>query len=248
MMIFPRSRIVFHCKLPEVLEKYPILEAKTLRYNWFKQSAMQYKNIVAEQGTSEHIAGTVKCPGINSILKTGYVLTSWFDLTIRTGNNDSEFEYVIPTGIDAYLKKYNYDYKLINWFSANEPALKIPVPKNSLQTLIKIATPWTVSIPKDLCLLMMPMPYPDEPEFSAMHGLLEPGEFYDINAIIQIHKKPGELFIPAGTPLCQMIVVKKDEQHVIQQLQSKENWRSELKNRFKMCHRFVTRTEKTFNN
>jgi hypothetical protein len=67
------------------------------------------------------------------------------------------------------------------------------------------------------------------------------GDFYDINAIIQIHKKPGELFIPAGTPLCQLLVVPDNKEEIIQKMQDNKNWKAELKNKFKNAHRFITK-------
>lgn len=241
-MFFNTSKITFHCKLPEVLEKYPILPAKTVKFNWFKQSSIDYKKIVGARGNYEAIAGTVKCPGLHSIMQRGWVLTSWFDLTIKTYQDDiNRFEYAIPPGIESYLQEYNYNQKLINWFSANENALRVPVPDNSLQTLIKISTPWTVDIPKGVSLLMMPIPYPDNPNFSAVHGILEAGNFYDINAIIQVHKTPGDLFIPAGTPLCQLLIIPDNKEEIVQKMQDDKNWKNELKNKFKNVHRFITK-------
>lgn len=240
--MFKKRQIEFHCKLPEVLESYPIIEAKTVKFNWLKQSAKEYKNMVDTKGKCEQVAGTIKCPGLHNIMHKGFILTSWFDLTIRTDVQDEScFEYIIPENIDSYLKLHNFNMTLINWFSGNEPALRVPLPKQSLQSLIKISTPWTVYIPKNISLLMMPVPYPDEPEFSAVHGILEPGNFYDINAIIQVHKKPGELFIPAGTPLCQMIVIDNKEHKIIQKQQTENNWKEELKNRFKIANKFTSR-------
>jgi hypothetical protein len=241
-MFFKKSKITFHCKLPEVLEQYPILSANSVNFNWCRQSSISYKKILEERGKCEHIAGTIKCPGIQNIMQKGWILTSWFDLTIRTYENEEDrFEYVIPSSIDSYLREHNYNQKLVNWFSSSEPALRIPVAENSLQTLIKISTPWTVEIPKGLSLLMMPIPYPDNANFSAVHGILESGDFYDINAIIQIHKRPGELFIPAGTPLCQLMILTDQSVNIVQKKQDNKNWKEELKNKFKNSHRFTTK-------
>jgi hypothetical protein len=241
MMFFKKDKIKFYCNLPEVLEQYPIAKAKSHRFEWFKNSAAAYKKIAAERGTFQKISGTVKCFGLQNIMQSGYILRSWFDLTINTGTDPSQFEFSIPEGIDFYLKARGFDRKLVAWFSGNESALTVPTPANSLKTLIKIATPWTVSIPKGYRLLMMPIPYPDEPEFSATHGIMEPGEFYDINAIIQVHKRPGQLFIPAGTPLCQMIVLRDEELEVELLAQDHANTEADIANRFKNGHSFITK-------
>jgi hypothetical protein len=90
-------------------------------------------------------------------------------------------------------------------------------------------------------LLFMPIPYPDQPDFSAVHGILEPGEFYDVNAILQIHRRPGQLHIPAGTPLCQLIPINDQELEVDIELQNDQNRQLEIANRFKTGHTFITK-------
>jgi hypothetical protein len=246
MFFRKKPKVTFHCKLPEVLEQYPIVPAKSVKFNWLRQSAVDFKNMAEQKGKYESVAGTVKCSGLQNIMQRGWILSSWFDLTIRTSQEDGDrFDYAIPTSIDLYLNETKWKYKLVSWFSDSEAALRVPMPQNSLQSLIKIGTPWTVSVPKGQALLMMPLPYPDQPEFSAVHGIIEPGDFYDINAIIAIHRRPGELFIPAGTPLCQMMVIDLEDPAVEQQVQSPQNRKDELKTIYRNAHRFITRKENT---
>lgn len=245
MLEFFKKKIKFHCKLSEVLETYPILSSKTIKWQWLKESSIAYKKMLEQRGRQESIAGTVKCPGMINIMQKGWVLTSWFDLTIYTDENETDrFRYSIPSEIESYLADKEWNKGLVSWFSESEPALKIPTSQNDLHTLIKISTPWTVEIPKGKALLMMPIPYPDNPEFSAVHGILEEGDFYDINAIIKIHKRPGELFIPAGTPLCQMIVIDQKDEKIDQLIQSQKNRIEELKTRFRVTHRFSSNNKR----
>ncbi len=240
-MFWRKPKVTFHCKLPEVMERYPIVPAKSVKFSWLRQSAIEYKRQAEQNGTHQHVTGTIKCSGLQSIMQRGWILSSWFDLTINTGADSDRFEFAIPPTFKEYLQNTKWNQKLINWFSQSQPELRIPIPQNSLQTLVKIATPWTVSIPRGKALLVMPVPYPDQPEFTATHGILEPGEFYDINVIVQIHRRPGELFIPAGTPLCQMLVIDHNDQDIQQQVQSSQNWLDELRSRFRTTHKFITR-------
>lgn len=240
-MFWNKPKVTFHCKLPEVMERYPILPARSVSFDWWRQSALNFKHQAEQLGHRQHVTGTVKCSGLHNIMQRGWILTSWFDLTINTGTDHDRFEFSIPQTFDEYLKNTKWSQKLINWFSANESAMRVPLPRNSLQTLIKIATPWTVSVPRGKALLVLPVPYPDQPEFTATHGILEAGEFYDISPIIQIHTRPGELFIPAGTPLCQMMVIDHVDQDIAQQVQSSQNWLNELRSRFRTTHKFITR-------
>lgn len=242
-MFFRKSpKVTFHCKLPQVLEQYPIVSARSIKFDWLRQSAIDFKKLVEQKGNYQHVAGTAKCSGLQNIMQRGWILNSWFDLLIRTSQHDGDrFEFSVPESIEQHLAGTDWERKLVSWFSGSDASLRVPVPQNSLQSLIKIATPWTVSVPKGQALLMMPLPYPDQPEFSAVHGIIEPGEFYDINAIISVHRRPGELLIPAGSPLCQMMVIDLDDPAIEQGPQSAENKKAELTTRYKKIHRFITR-------
>ena len=205
-----KKSIKFYCSLPEIKEKYPIIPARNFHPNWAKQSAHAYKALVKNTSQFSRTTGTIKCPGIKDICSKGYILTSWFDISILTTSNPIEFQYAVPQGLPEYLKTRNFNKDLIKWFSGDVPQVSIPLPESSLQTLLKISTPWVVSIPKGWSLMIMPIPYPDEPEFTCTHGLLESGNFYEINPIVSIHKRPGEILIKAGTPLCQLVPMKTD--------------------------------------
>ena len=210
MMFSNSPKIKFYCSLPEVKDKYPIISAKDFRPHWAKASALAYKEFVKNTPAHVRTTGTVKCPGIRDISSRGFILQSWFDFSILTTSNSIEFQYAVPQGLVEHLKESGFKKDLIEWFSGDVPQVAIPLAKNDLQTLLKIATPWVVSIPKGWSLLIMPIPYSDEPEFTATHGLLERGDFYEINPILKWHKRPGELLVKAGTPLCQLIPVKDE--------------------------------------
>jgi hypothetical protein len=201
-------KLNFYCSLPEVMDRYPIIPAKNFRPQWARDSAVAYKEFVKNSPVNVRTTGTVKCPGIRDISSKGFILQSWFDFSILTTDNPIEFQYALPQGLDKHLKDLGFKKDLIEWFSGDVPQVTIPLANNNLQTLLKIITPWAVSIPKGWSLLIMPIPYPDEPEFTATHGILGQGDFYEINPILKWHKRPGELLVKAGTPLCQLIPIK----------------------------------------
>jgi hypothetical protein len=206
-MFFKKNKIKFYCELPEVKEQYPIIPASEYKFNWVKQSAKAFKDIVFQKSAYEQVTGVVKCPGVIPIMKKGFIVRAWFDLTVRPlGAN--QFECHMPQGIFSYLKERNFNKQLISWFSSDEPAHSIPLSANQAQVLLKITLPWSVSVPKGWELMAVPIPYPDITDFTAVHGVLEEGEFYNINAIIKINQTNREFTIFAGTPLFQFIPIK----------------------------------------
>ena len=82
----------------------------------------------------------------------------------------------------------------------------------SLKSILKVQSPWMVYIPKGYYLLSMPIPYPDNHDFTATIGFLD-GDYGPnfLNVQMFWNNLDGVTIIPAGTPLCQYILVKKDE-------------------------------------
>jgi len=238
-MNFFKKKLQFYCKLPEVKEKYPIIKASSYKPQWFKDSSLAYKEQVKTNGMYQHISGTIKCNGIRNIMNQGFILRSWFDLTIKTGASNNEFQFVIPPEILNYLGERNFNKPLISWFSGADSHVSVPVQTNSLQTLIKIVTPWSVKVPRGWSLIFIPIPYPDDPEFSATHGTLIGGDIFEINPILTWHKRPGDHFVPAGTPLCQMIPVKNESLDIEMLDYDQKMIETELKWQFNIGHKFV---------
>lgn len=193
--------IKFKSTLPEVKKNFPIISAKEFKFDWIRAAAISFKDAV-KQNTAV-TTGVARCSGIREIISTGFILTSWFDFSMLTSDDPITFQYSVPA-------QDQYSFDLIKWFSNDVLQVKTPLPSASLQSLIKITTPWTVELPDDWSLLIVPIPYPDQPEFESTMGILKGPGTYEINPIIKIHSKPGLLRIPAGTPLCQLIFLKNE--------------------------------------
>jgi|688.fasta_scaffold161769_2 hypothetical protein len=236
-MFFKKEKIVFHCELPEIKEKYPIIAAKEYKFNWFKKSAQAFKSTVEQRAAYEQITGVVKCPGIHPVMKKGYIVQSWFDITVKPLING--FEFFIPQGLHSYLKERKYDKHLVSCFSGEHPAHAIPLPETYVQALIKINLPWSVSIPAGWNLLIMPIPYSDNTDFTAVHGMLEPGDFYNLNAIIKCNSNNKQFTIPAGTPLMQIIPIKDNSPIVEFADYDERTQQKEINNKYISNHQFV---------
>lgn len=221
------------------MEKYPIIKAKEFKPQWIKDSASAYKSDLNTKSKTSHVNGTIKCVGIHAILNRGFILRTWHDFTIRTGSDPYQFEYFIPEAITSYLQERNYNNQLISWFSGKDSTIRTPVPDGSLKTLIKLVMPWSVEIPKGWSLLIQPIPYPDEPAFSATHGILSRGDFYEINPILIWHKMNSETLIKAGTPICQMIPIRDEEIEFENLPYDEKTTKRALMWKFNVTHRFV---------
>ena len=215
---FKKSPIVFACSIPAVLDRYPVEPASKVKRSWIKSSVAAYKHQVQAIGKTQGVSGTAKCPGLHNIIGEGYILRSWFDLTVQTTNDDYAFNCTFPTGMASVCKDNNFNEELISSFSGKQPNLAVPVSEGSIKSLIKINTPWAVKIPKGWSMLMLPVSYGNDTRFSDKPGILTEGEFYTINPIIEWHVKNSVGKIEAGTPLLQMIPIRSEKAEATIQL------------------------------
>ena len=80
--------------------------------------------------------------------------------------------------------------------------------KNTLTTIIKIQSPWYVTIPDGYSLLSMPVPYNDDSRFTAATGLLKGSNYLNIQ--LYWHRINSKEKIEKGTPLCYYLVMKDE--------------------------------------
>ena len=191
--------IQFKCYLPEVLDKYPITKISKKDFNWVKKAFDYYKNNPSD-------VQTTRCPGIFSILETGWVQKAYQDIFIET-NGDRE-SVVITT---PYNQKNGLHGDILNDYVSWHPPKQLdvfkPMPSHTLKTLVKIQSPWKVVIPKDYYLLITSVPYNDEDVFTVAPGLLQGENF--LNVQMFWHKLNGKHIIKKGTPLCYYLLIEK---------------------------------------
>jgi hypothetical protein len=210
MFSFKKSnpQFQFYSSVPGVKEQFPIIESKEYKRKWVAPVANSYKTITDDLNNyGKPFTGVAKCPGIFGVLHTGWIVTSWFDFIIETKDNGKSVGYRVPPFLkDNLSSNSSFDRSLINIMNLELPQMKIPIPPQSLNLLIKISTPWHVEIPKGWNLLIVPVSYSDENRFTSSTGILRPGD-EEINPQLFWHQLNGVELIPAGTPLCQLIPV-----------------------------------------
>lgn len=197
--------VKFHSECTLITDEYPIYPAKEYKRKWVKNCAMafqKYKKVI--DGRSSLITAA-KCPGLRDVMESGYIVTTWHDFTIETNEKGHEIFY--PSLFEEFLKTVNLSHPKITTFDAKSGPMKIPT-GNNYDQIFKIFIPYSFEIPKGYELLIMPVQYDDDPKFSACYGKCD-GFQSDFNIHIFWHTKNGRVTIPAGTPLCQLVPIKK---------------------------------------
>ena len=188
--------IVFKNFLPNTFNT--LEKNKPTNLEWYKKALDDFKN----NKNQKHIA---KCPGINSIVKTGWIQKTYQDIVVTTNGDKKSFK--VEVEIDQ-AKGPGGDCigNYVNFITADVFSKFKPANKFSMETLIKIQSPWIVYIPEGYKLLVMPVAYSDQNLFTSTTGLLKGMNF--LNVQLFWHNLNGTQKIKKGTPLSQYILVK----------------------------------------
>jgi hypothetical protein len=203
--------IEFNSFIPELVHSMPIEKSKINDFDWYKIMLKDYKS----DSLRSH---TAKCPGILSVCSTGWIQRCYQDIVITTNGDMKSFTW--RSEIDQKSLTHGeimQDY--VSYHSSSQLFDFNQFKKDTLQTIIKIQSPWTVTVPKGYSLLYMPVPYNDSNEFTAAHGIVK--DFNFLNVQLFWHCLNGEVLIKKGTPLQQYILVKDEQMdHVVNEVDS----------------------------
>ena len=194
-----KDKIIFKSFIPNI--KFSLEKNKPINFFWFQRAYQDYKKNFKSMAMH-----TVRCPGINSIIKTGWIQKTYQDITITTNGDQTDFTW------ESEINQKNTEYgDVIGDYVHCHPPDQLdkfrPMDENTLKTIIKIQSPWIVYVPKGYRLLSMPVAYNDTNAFTAATGLLGEG-IEALNVQLYWHNLHGETFIKKGTPICQYILIK----------------------------------------
>jgi hypothetical protein len=199
-------KIEFFSSIDGVAESTPILEAKDFQQAWFSQSREDYiKRLNEANGTT--ISHAYRCPGIFDLYKNGFFVTAWCDIIIETNGDPNYYKWTLPNITLAEMMDKAEDAPIVQDHSFDGVAKHIPIPPNTLRSIIKINTPWHIVAPKGVKFMMLPVPYSDDFTFTQSMGILDPSISDAINLQLYWHKLNGSHMIKAGTPLAYLVPI-----------------------------------------
>jgi hypothetical protein len=185
-------KIEFFSTVAGVATAFPITLARDTLPDWVATARADY---LQTNKADQHV---YKCPGIFELLTTGYIVHAWHDIQIDT-NTGKMTAYAPTTEMEALMGQDPLQVQ-----SSNGTAKHLPKRPWSHNDLIKFNTPWHVLAPKDVKLMMLPIPYTNNFVIEACSGILDPGIASEIN--IQAYcNVSGNVTVKAGTPLAQLV-------------------------------------------
>ena len=225
-----KPNLEFICTMPGVEEVMPIIRASEYQHSWIKKAVQDMKTngsiaaphrrdyeapqlMPGQKSTDNEERHTAKCPALQMVQNTGWIMRLHQDIKIQTIGNGEDIKFDVPFQsqgepiVQKHLTHAFYPF-FENW------------PKNTMQKIIKIVLPWQARIPKGYKLLQTHPFMLDDNRFTTMSGVLDPhlgpASVGTIPMWWHTTNDEEEHTLKAGTPIAQFILIPKDEPNFTQ--------------------------------
>ena len=214
-----KPNIEFISMIEGVEETMPIIPAHMHKYRWLKRAAQDFSkrgSLVSKHQPSVfhspmNIQHTARCPGIIQLKNKGFIVRNHQDIHLKFSGDDDQYEWMTPLNQTAMSDGVCED-QITHHFKSNLYEFFDNWPKDTMKSNLKINLPWQVRVPKGYELLMIDPFYKDDFRFTVCPGIFDHNlGIARINVPTWFHMTSGETLIKAGTPIAQLIPIKKEE-------------------------------------
>jgi hypothetical protein len=235
------STIEFFSIIPEVAHLAPIQPANNFRPNLIVNAskALSQAKKDSEYGYSSYNS-TAKCPGLYNLVKHGWVMTAWTDITIETNGDGVSFKWESAANqknIDGGIAK-----EAVAYHTPEQYADFVEDDPNTLKTIVKINTPWRCIVPKGYYLQEGPLPYTDEKRFTVVKGYFN-REYgvAQLNVQLLWHVMNGKTLIKAGTPIAHYVLVPIDQPKLVIMEATPEQLKANRLTELEIARKFISK-------
>ena len=214
MDFFKKPKLKFECLIPEVAEQMPIVSASKVQYQWAKKMVENMREDKSQCPMNFQYTHIARCPGISLVARQGWIQRSYQDIYIKTDGNGN-FNWNTPLDQTTLTSEHRWTYPYVTYHPGIDTEPYGILKPSTMAAVIKINSPWVVTVPKGYYLLCMPIPYHDDNRFTASIGLIDGDAGINfLNVQLFWHCLNSEEVIPAGTPLAQYYLIKKENVNV----------------------------------
>jgi hypothetical protein len=179
-----------------VIPDYFPAPAKNFVPKWYKDTRSY---IGDKKGIIDNAPSTTikKCVPVFDIMTAGYIIPTWSDIWVTIKEDNHTFY-----STDRNMK---FDYHPISQVKNYPTSL-------SKEGAHKFINPWSIRTPKGYSCFFLPPAHNPNPYFEVLSGLVDTDEYYaPVNFPFTFKQKDFEGLIPAGTPLVQVIPIKREK-------------------------------------
>ena len=205
---FTKKDIQFISMVEGIEETMPILPMSEYRYDWLKKAGDKIKERKKNLADWNKSNSTLKCPAMLTFRNKGFILRAPWDIHL-TIESENSYKWRTSIGNENVAKDltetvthHNEDL-FFNFMSS--------WPKDTMEIVLKLNLPWAMRIPKGYEVLMVEPFYKDDCRFTTCSGVFDSDlGIARLTVPIMWHSTKGSYIIKTGTPIAQLIPVKKD--------------------------------------
>lgn len=178
----------------------PPIPSKKVVPTWFKHIPRK-----VDDPRLGNIQSVKACMPFLDAMTSGYTLLAHMDILVELKEDDT----IRLPYIDDQHQKLVEKWRPIE----RHPGSQVQGAVFQNMTILKYMNPWVIETPKDYSMLFIPPANQLENSIIPLVGLVDTDDYPNVINIPFIHTElevGNPIFIPAGTPICQMIPVKRD--------------------------------------
>jgi hypothetical protein len=160
---------------------------------WYKKTNSYINNEKSIDMINTNTGTIKKCIPVFDVLTAGYIITTYADIYVKK-NENGDISYIQSAG--------NVEY---------HPILQAPYhPFMNQHPYPKIVNPWSIKTPKGYSILIIPPVHGGNQFIKIAEGFVDTDKYHTaINFPFVLNDVNFEGLIPAGTPIAQIIPVKR---------------------------------------
>lgn len=164
---------------------------------WYKKTENRFPENIKHPKNSETIK---KCVPVFDAITAGYIIVSRCDVYVTIEDGEPKY----TSAFDAF----NRPFKSIEYHSMKQAHLH---PEKNGFKYPKWISPWKIQTPKGYSVLFKPPAHNPNPWFTALEGIVDTDVYTSpVNFPFVLKDPTKECFIPAGTPIVQVIPFKRE--------------------------------------
>ena len=223
------KKIIFTKFEDKVSDKYFPKSAHQMLPDWYKKTNTYIsgkKDIDYNLGINSTIK---KCIPVFDALTSGYIIETYCDLWVKKSEDDN-IMYITSSDIDIEF----------------HPVIQAPYhPKMNQTPYPKWINPWGINTPKGYSCLFMPPVHGGNKYFTIIEGVVDTDKFSSpVNFPFVLNDPNFEGLIPAGTPMVQIIPIKREKW--TKEIGKEKDKGFILENRNKLVSKFYDRYKTLF--
>jgi hypothetical protein len=157
-----------------------------------------------------------RCAGVFDYLRQGVTVPLWTDVDFRPDQNNQDWEWSIAQYVDrpqVNIQASSLQSPMFQnvpfGFDSTGSCPVTSVRKLQQASYPKLATPWAVITPPGWSVLLMPLVYEPNPNYTVLPGIVNTDYYHIVNVLMNI-TTDQPFSIKYGTPMIHLIPFKRD--------------------------------------